>query len=481
VIAHLLDKHYKGDFLEAVQKTVPLLEGAFALAIIHKDHPDQVIAVAHESPMVIGLTEKEGFVASDSQAFLPYTDQAVFLSNAEIAVVKQGSVEVFTIKNERVSKTVETLSLSANAVSKGEFEHYTLKEIFEQKQTVRNAFASRFSEELATAFFEGISEHLVGLQEIERILILGCGTSWHAGYVAAYMIEEMARIPVEIEISSEFRYKNPIIHKNTLVVAISQSGETADTLAAVRELKAKSAKIFAICNVQGSSLVREADYTCFLHAGPEIGVCSTKAFTSQLIVLSLLSLLLARMRHMSHEEGTEFLQALKKLPSQVQEVLSLHEEISSLAKRYARYENFFFLGRQYMFPTSLEGALKLKEISYVNANGYPAGEMKHGPIALINPECPTIALCQNSKTFDKMMSNIMEVKARKGRVVAIAQKGQEEVGNIADDLIIVPATLDPLAPVLSTVVTQLFAYYVAKERGENIDQPRNLAKSVTVE
>jgi len=481
VIAHLISANYCGNFLEAVQKTLPELEGAFSLAIVHKDHPGVIIAVAHEAPMVIGMKEQEAFISSDSHAFAPHTNQVVFLSSSEIALVKGGVVEVYTAKNERVDKPFEVLTGSAENASKGEFEHYTIKEIFEQQQTVRNAFASRFSEEFGTAVFEGFSEHFAELHSIERILILACGTSWHAGYVAAYMIEEMARIPVQVEISSEFRYKNPIVHKNTLVIAISQSGETADTLAAVRELKAKAVKIFAICNVQGSSLVREADYTFFLHAGPEIGVCSTKAFTSQLVVLSLISLFLARMNDMTCEEGIHFLTALKKLPEQIKEVLSLHKEIESLAKSYAHYENFFFLGRQYMYPTSLEGALKLKEISYVNANGYPAGEMKHGPIALIGPKCPTIALCQNQKTFDKLSSNLMEIKARKGEIFAIAGEGQEEVKKIADNTLILPKTLDPLAPILTTVATQLFAYYVAKERGENIDQPRNLAKSVTVE
>lgn len=482
VIAHLVALHYEGDLVQAVQKTIPLLQGAYALAVIHKDHPNQIVAVAHESPMVIGIGAGEAFVSSDSHAFSPHTREVVFLSNSEIASIRPNKLEVVNLEMKPVDKTTEKLSHVAGDASKGQFEHYTLKEIFEQPQTIKNAYATRFIQDYGTAFFEGLSDNLQELHPVERILILACGTSWHAGCIAGYMIENMARIPVQVEISSEYRYKNPIVEKNTLVIAISQSGETADTIAAVRELKAaKGAKVFSLCNVQGSTLVRESDYTIFLHAGPEIGVCSTKAFTSQLVILALFSLQLARMRHMNREQGKEFLDELQKIPDHVKKILDQAPKIQEIAKKYAKFENFFFLGRQYMYPTSLEGALKLKEISYINAVGYPAGEMKHGPIALINEECPTVALCANSRTYEKIVSNLMEVKARKGQVIAVIEEGMEGVKEIADHTIVIPKTIDPLAPITSTIVTQLLAYYVALERGAEIDQPRNLAKSVTVE
>lgn len=481
VIAHLISECYKGDILKAVQQAIPQLKGAYALAVIHKDHPDQIIAVAHESPLVIGIGKKEAFISSDSNAFVSHTREVVFLSDSEIAVVKADKLEVFDTSLEQLSKEPQKLSFESEDISKGGYEHFTLKEIHEQPRTIRNALLSRINEEFGTAIFEELNFDINDLLTVQRILILGCGTSWHAGYLAGYMLEDKARIPVEVEISSEFRYKNPVVSPGTLVIAISQSGETADTLAAVRELKAKGAKVLALCNVQGSTLSREADATLFLRAGPEIGVCSTKAFTSQLVVLSLFTLMMARMRHMGKVEGQEFLQALKNLPEQVQQVLDKGNEIAALAKKYAKYENFFFLGRHYMFPTSLEGALKLKEISYINANGYPAGEMKHGPIALINEQCPTVALCANKLTFEKLLSNLQEVKARKGKIFAIAEENEHGLEGIADDIVRVPNTIDELASIPTTVVTQLFAYYIAKERGADIDHPRNLAKSVTVE
>lgn len=482
VIAHLLAKNYKGNLLEAINQTISLLKGAFAIVVIHKDYPDMMVAIAHESPMVIGIGNEEVFISSDSNAFSPHTREVVFLSSSEIAIVKVDKVEVYNFKNQLVTKNKEQLKFNYDDVSKGNYEHFTLKEIFEQPQTIKNAFSSRFLQEYGTAHFEGLSEHIKAFESTDRILILGCGTSLHAGYIASYMIEESARIPVQVEIASEFRYKNPVLAKNTLVIALSQSGETADTIAAARELKAaKGSFLLSICNVQGSTLARESDYTIFLHAGPEIGVCSTKAFTSQLVVLSLLALFFGRMRHMSRENGQHFINHLTMIPEQVQTILNQAPYIASLANKYAHYNNFFFLGRQYMYPTSLEGALKLKEISYINAVAYPAGEMKHGPIALINTECPTIALCGNKHTFDKMLSNLMEVKARKGPILAIIEPSQREAIQFADDVIEIPSSLDILSPILTSIALQLFAYYVALKRKTEIDQPRNLAKSVTVE
>lgn len=481
VIAHLIADLYEGDIIKAVQKAIPLLKGAYAITLVHRDYPDQIIAIAHESPLVIGIGEGESFISSDSNAFSAFTRNVIFLNNGEVAIVKVDQLQVYDSSMNPIVKESERLAEIIGDASKDHFEHYTLKEIHEQPKTIRSAMISRIMEDYGTAVFEELNIDTHELQSVQRILILACGTSWHAGYVASYMIEEMARIPVQVEISSEFRYKNPIVRPGTFVIAISQSGETADTIAAVRELKAKGAQIMAICNVYGSSLTREADTTLFLRAGPEIGVCSTKAFTSQVTVLALFSLMMARMRHMGKQEGQLFLDALQELPEKVQQILDNARHIHEIAKKYAHYENFFFIGRSYMFPTSLEGALKLKEISYINANGYPAGEMKHGPIALINEDCPTVALCANRSTYEKLLSNLMEVKARNGKVIAIAEEGEKGVQNIADEIIWIPPTIDALASIPSTVATQLLAYYIAKERGAEIDQPRNLAKSVTVE
>jgi glutamine---fructose-6-phosphate transaminase (isomerizing) len=481
VVAHLIASFYEGDFLKAVQKASALLEGAFAIAVIHKNHPDQIIAIANQAPLVIGIGTQEAFIASDSHAFSAHTREVIYLEDGEIALVMADKIEVFDATMNQVAKERAALSGHSEEVSKGDFEHYTLKEIHQQPQTIRNALSSRFLEGYGTVNFEGVNFDVNELLSVERVLILACGTSWHAGLVGAYMIEDRARIPVQVEISSEFRYKNPIIQHGTFVIAISQSGETADTLAALREVKAKGAKVLAICNVQGSTIAREADATIFLKAGPEIGVCSTKAFTSQVVVLALLTILMARMRHMSKQEGQDFLHALQKLPDQVQQVLNHSAHIQALAKKYAKYENFFYIGRRYMLPTSLEGALKLKEISYINANGYAAGEIKHGPIALLNSECPVVALCGNKMTFNKLLSNLTEVKARKAPLIAIAEEGEEKLEGIADDIIWVPETIDELATIPTTVACQLLAYYIAKERGADIDQPRNLAKSVTVE
>lgn len=488
VVAHLVGLFYEGDILRAVQKAVSLLKGAFAIALVHCDFPDQIIAIAHESPLLIGIGENETFVSSDSYAFAAYTREVIYLANSEIAVVHADKVEIYDASHAKISRKSEKLSAAIEDSSKGHFEHYTLKEINEQPQTIQRALMSRCNDEFGTAEFEEFNGDIIDLMSVERILIVACGTSLHAGYLAQYLFEDKARIPVQVEIASEFRYKNPVIPPNTLAIAISQSGETADTVAAVRELKAKGSKVLSICNVQGSTLVRESDTSIFLRAGPEIGVCSTKAFTSQVTVLALLCLMMARMRHMGKHEGQEFLHALRVLPEKVQTILDNSHQIQIIAKKYASFQSFFFLGRHYMFPTCLEGALKLKEISYINANGYPAGEMKHGPIALINEDCPTVALCANQMTFEKIHSNLMEVKSRSGPIIAIAEKDCEscsedrnDLNDVADDIIWVPATVDALAPILSTVVTQLLAYYIAKERGADIDQPRNLAKSVTVE
>lgn len=482
VIAQLLGKLYKGNLLKAVQDTVELIEGAYAIALVHRDYPNTIVAFANQAPLAIGIGDDEVFVSSDINAFAGQSKEVIYLSNSEIAVVNQEKVEIFDKFRKQIDKQPEKFSLLASEQTKEGFEHYTLKEIHEQPLSIRNALRSRLLEDYGTVVFNEDNFKTNELLGVQRILLLGCGTSLHAGQIGSYLLEDLARLPSQAEISSEFRYKNPIIPNGTYVIAISQSGETADTLAAIREVKAKGAKVLSICNVYGSSIMRESDATILLHAGPEIGVCSTKAFTSQVTVLSLLTILLARMRHMSKQEGQDLLRAIAYLPEQVQMVLDTAPRIAEVAKKYAGYDNFFFIGRRYMYPSALEGALKLKEISYINANGYPAGEMKHGPIALLGPHCPVVALCGNKATYPKLQSNLTETKARRSPLIAIAEEGfNGELKGLADDIIWIPKIIDELAPIPTTVVTQLLAYYIAKERGEDIDQPRNLAKSVTVE
>jgi glucosamine--fructose-6-phosphate aminotransferase (isomerizing) len=481
VIVQLIAAYYQGDLLEAVQKTIPKLQGSFAIAVIHRDHPDQIVVACRDMPLAVGLGEGESFVSSDTSAFLNHTNRVIFLNRSEVGLVRRDGIQVYNDRAVQVPKTSALLARQESDISKGPYPHFMLKEIFEQPDALRRAMHGRTSFEEGTARLDQLTWDDEELRSFERVIILACGTSYHAGLVAACLLEERTRIPVQVEISSEFRYKNPVLPNNSLVIAISQSGETADTLAAARELKAKGAKILAICNAPHSTLAREADCCLSLNAGPEIGVASTKAFTSQLTVLSLLALRLGRMRHMSRDEGRAFLEALYALPAQVEQVLASAPDIESIARRYCNYNNYFFVGRQYMFPTSLEGALKLKEISYINANGYPAGEMKHGPIALIDPSCPTVACCANRSTLPKLISNLMEIRARKGAIIAIAYEGATELAGIPQETIFVPETLDELAAIPTAVAMQLFAYYAARELGCEIDQPRNLAKSVTVE
>ncbi|MCP5470039.1 MAG: glutamine--fructose-6-phosphate transaminase (isomerizing) [Chlamydiales bacterium] len=481
VIAKLIGFCYKGGLLEAVQAALANLQGAFAVAVIHKSHPDQMIAAAKESPLAIGIAEDGVYLSSDARSFMKYTRKVIYLQAAEVASITENSVQVYDATTQPIDKKIEELSHEADLAEKGEFSHFMHKEIHEQKQTIRNAFASRYSMEHGSAILDELTIPDSELKKVERIVILACGTSYHAGLLASYMLEEIARIPTDVEISSEYRYRNPIVRPNTLVVAISQSGETADTLAAMQELKEKGAKIVGICNVQGSTLSRKVDSCLFLRAGPEIGVASTKAFTSQVIVLFLFALKMARMRSCSVQKGQEYLEALTALPAQAELVLAQEKEIAALAHEYGKHDNFFFLGRRYMFPTALEGALKLKEIAYINANGYAAGEMKHGPIALIDESCPTVAFGADMLTLQKLEGNLREVKARHGKVLCIAPKDAMLIRDVSDDIIWVPPTIDELAPILSTIASQLFAYHAAASRGTEIDQPRNLAKSVTVE
>lgn len=482
VIPQLISYLYKGNLLKAVQRALPLLKGAFALAAIHENHPRQIVCAARESPLAIGIGQGEMFIASDSQAFLKHTKKAIYLHSSEVALISENTVEAYNERSVPIAKETEDLGNDAEEVTKGKYPHYTLKEIYEQPQTIQNTLLSRYCEEFGKATFDEIKFTDEELQKIQQIVIIACGTSYHAGLLGSYMLQERARIPVQVEISSEFRYKNPIILPNTLAIVISQSGETADTLAAMHEIKEKGALVLGICNVQGSTLSRYVDSCLFLRAGPEIGVASTKAFTSQLILFALLTLRFARMRTMSQKEGKDFIHALNLLPEMVKKVLEQSATIESIAKAYTSYQNFFFIGRRLMYPTALEGALKLKEIAYVNANGYAAGELKHGPIALIHEDVPTIAFCADHVTYPKILSNLMEIKARNGKIVAIAPEGSLEIEKIADHVIWIPNAGDELlTPILSTVASQLLAYHFANALGLDIDQPKNLAKSVTVE
>lgn len=483
VIAQLIAHYYEGDLAAATQKALSLMQGFWGIAVIHKDHPNQIIAAARENPLAIAFnpSTQEAFLSSDPNAFHTSDLDILFLRNDELAIIQADKVEVFDPARVPVNKIAEKLTLDHFSRSKGEFEHFMLKEIFEQPETLKQALHNRLIENFGNVEFENFAISPQDLQAVKRILILACGTSWHAGLIGGSLIEEKARIPCQVEIASEFRYKNPVVSENTLVIAISQSGETLDTVAAIREVKQKGSKTIAICNVRNSTLTREADATIFLRAGPEISVCSTKAFTSQITVLSLLALLLGRQRHLDREEGQKFLSHLRQLPSLVEEVLTQEPKIRQLAERYAGYSNFFFLGRHYMFPTSLEAALKLKEISYLNASGYPAGEMKHGPIALIDSQLPVIALCGNQRTLDKMISNMMEIKARGAPLLAFVFPESPEMERIANDVVTLPDCLDELAPIPFSVALQLLAYHIARIQGTDIDHPRNLAKSVTVE
>ncbi|MCI0382307.1 MAG: glutamine--fructose-6-phosphate transaminase (isomerizing) [Chlamydiae bacterium] len=483
VIAQLISYFYRGNLSEAVKQALNLMRGFWGLAVIHKNHPNQIIATAKENPISVALSQKgkEAFLSSDPHAFNRSDLDIYFLKNHEIAHISRETIEIFDENHLPISKSPSHIHFEEMEFSKNGYDHYMLKEIFEQPQTIRNAIHGRFIQDYGTVEFENLPLTTKELLSIGRIVILGCGTSWHAGCIAASQLEEMARIPASAEIASEFRYKNPIISQDTLIIAISQSGETLDTISAVREAKNKGAKILAICNVSNSTLTREADATILLRAGPEISVCSTKAFTSQLTVLSLFAILMARLRHMSKEEGILLLDEIRALPELVSGILEKKQILQKLAKKYASFKHFFFLGRHYMYPTSLEGALKLKEISYLFADAFPAGEMKHGPLALVDKKLATIGLCGNLLTAEKIASNLMEVKARDGKILAFAPEGMDQIASIADDVFWMPKIRDELASIPYTIALQLFSYFTALELDREIDQPRNLAKSVTVE
>jgi glutamine---fructose-6-phosphate transaminase (isomerizing) len=483
VIAHLVEKFYKtgASLEEAVQRTVRQLEGTYGLVIMSKREPDKIIGVRNGSPLIVGVASGENFLASDVSAILKHTQKVVYLDDHEMATVFRDKFVTKTVDNVTTSKEVHEVDWDIEQIEKGGFDHFMLKEINEQPETITNAMRGRLVYDEGIAKLGGLNMTDDELRSIKRIMILGCGTSWHAGLIGEYIIEEHARIPVEVEYASEFRYRNPIIEPGTVTLAISQSGETIDTLEAMREAKRRGSRVLGISNVVGSTIARESDGGVYIHAGPEIGVASTKAFTSQITVLSLIALLIGRLRVMSKREGQEQIEHLQKLPSQVQRILDQDKQILEIAQAYKNDTNFLYLGRGANFPVGLEGALKLKEISYIHAEGYPAAEMKHGPIALIDKNMPVVVICPKDNAYHKILGNIAEVKARRGRIIVICNEGDNEVAAMADHVITIPQTLDFLYPVLAVIPLQLLAYHIAVLRECDVDQPRNLAKSVTVE
>jgi glucosamine--fructose-6-phosphate aminotransferase (isomerizing) len=483
VIAHLVEKFYKtsGSLEEAVRLTVSQLEGTYGLVIMSKKESDRIIGVRNGSPLIIGIADGENFLASDVSAILKHTQKVIYLDDHEMVTVRRDGFVTKTIDNVTTNKEIHQVDWDLEMIEKGGFDHFMLKEIHEQAETITNAMRGRLVYDEGIAKLGGLNMTDDELRSIKRIMILGCGTSWHAGLIGEYVIEEHARIPVEVEYASEFRYRNPIIEPGTLTLAISQSGETIDTLEAMREAKRRGSRILGISNVVGSTIARESEGGVYIHAGPEIGVASTKAFTSQITVLSVLALLLGRLRVMSKREGQEQIEHLQRLPSQVQRILDKDDQIREIAEAYSSDTNFLYLGRGANFPVALEGALKLKEISYIHAEGYPAAEMKHGPIALIDKNMPVVVICPKDNAYHKILGNIAEVKARRGRIIVICNEGDDEVAEMADHVITIPQTLDFLYPILTVLPLQQLAYHIAVLRGCDVDQPRNLAKSVTVE
>lgn len=483
VLAHLIDSFLKKgfDILKATRLALQEVDGAYGIAVIYSLEPDKIIAARKGSPLIIGLGENENFVASDVSAVLAHTKNVIYLEDGEIALLTKNDYSVRTIMDDEVIKEVQEISMTLDEIDKGGYPHFMLKEIMEQPESLRNSIRGRLLIEEGTAKLGGLENIIDKLLDVDRFLFVACGTSWHAGLVAEYMFEQFVRVPTEVEYASEFRYRNPIINKNDAVFFISQSGETADTLAALRETKLRGGIALGVCNVVGSSIARESDSGVYIHAGPEIGVASTKAFTSQLIVLALITLLIARRKNLSLENGREIAKAIAKIPDQVAEILKLNAKIEEIAEEFKDAKNFLYLGRGYNFPVALEGALKLKEISYIHAEGYPAAEMKHGPIALIDENMPVVFIAPKDATYDKIISNIQEVKARGGRIIAIASEGDEEIKDLVEHVIYIPQTVAMLKPILTVIPLQLLAYHIAVKKGLNVDQPRNLAKSVTVE
>ncbi|MGV7930792.1 MAG: glutamine--fructose-6-phosphate transaminase (isomerizing) [Spirochaetota bacterium] len=482
VIVHLIEYYYSDNTLiDSVMKALSKIEGTFGIAVVSSDEPDRIIAARRGSPLILGVGDNEMILASDASAIVEHTRRVIYLEDNEMVEITGGEYRTYDLNKNRKNKIVEDIDWDIALIEKQGYDHFMLKEIFEQPETILNAFRGRVLQETGTARLDGLRLSEEDLNGIERIIFIACGTSWHAGLVGEYLIEQYARIPVEVEYASEFRYRRPILRKGDLVIVISQSGETADTLAALREAKARGVRVLGLTNVVGSTIARESDGGVYIHAGPEIGVASTKAFTSQITVLILITILLSRRRDMTAEKGRGIIEDLIRIPEYVQRILDGSETIREIAHIYRESRNFLYLGRGIHFPVALEGALKLKEISYVHAEGYPAAEMKHGPIALIDENMPVVFIAPRDEVYEKIVSNMQEVRARNGRIIAIANEGDEEIRSLAQHVIYVPATKKIVSPLLTVVPLQLLAYHIAVMRGCDVDQPRNLAKSVTVE
>lgn len=485
VLVHLIEEIYTKVSVpleEAVRLALGEVVGAYAIVILSKNDPNKLIAARKGSPIVVGIGKDEFFVASDATPIVEYTKNVAYLNDGEVAVIADGKLTVKTIGNEIKIPFVQELEMKLEALEKGGYEHFMLKEIYEQPRSIADSMRGRFDSRNGTLKLGGLREFETKIVNAKRIIIIACGTSWHAGMVAEYLIEDLARIPVEVEYASEFRYRNPVIYEDDVVIAISQSGETADTLAAIEMAKSKGATIFGVCNVVGSSIPRATHAGSYTHAGPEIGVASTKAFTAQVTVLTLLALQIAHKRgSIAESRFRQILNELEAIPQKVEKALQSNDKILAIAQEYKNARNFLYLGRGYGFPVALEGALKLKEISYIHAEGYPAAEMKHGPIALIDAEMPVVVIATKHGSYEKVVSNIQEVRARKGKIIAIVTEGDTQVKELADYVIEIPETDEILVPLVSVVPLQLLAYHIAVLRGCNVDQPRNLAKSVTVE
>ncbi len=486
VLVYLIEDIQKNEnvgLYEATRIALNQVIGAYAIVLISKLEPNILVAARKGSPLVIGIGDDDYYIASDASPIIEYTRQVVYLEEEEIALVGLNKkLEIKTIKNKLKTPYIQALEMNLSAIEKGGFEHFMLKEIYEQPRSIRDSFRGRLSLDNGVVSLGGIKDYEQKLVNAKRIIIIACGTSWHAGMVGEYLFEDLARIPVEVEYASEFRYRNPVIYEDDIVIAISQSGETADTLAAIKLAKSKGATILGICNVVGSSIARETHAGSFTHAGPEIGVASTKAFTAQVTVLTLMALLIANKKgSIAQSRFQRLLFELNSIPEKVEEVLKTNSRIIEIANKFKDVRNFLYLGRGYNFPVALEGALKLKEISYIHAEGYPAAEMKHGPIALIDAQMPVVFIATNKGTYEKVQSNIMEVKARKGQIIAIVTEGDTQVKKIANHVIEIPECEELLVPLLATIPLQLLSYHIAVMRGCNVDQPRNLAKSVTVE
>lgn len=474
-----LPSHQSG--IDAIKEAIKMLRGTYGLAVIFKQWPDAIFAARLGSPLVIGIGKGEHFVASDASPLAGYTDRIVYLADHQVACVTAGSLEISHRDQGIIIHDVHQIQIDSRKVELDGFEHYMLKEIFEQPKSVKDAMRGRLNDDDATPVFGGLNMTSQQLRKIKRIVLTACGTSWHSALVGEYLLEEIAQIPVEVEYASELRYRNPPMDPDTVVFAITQSGETADTLGALREMKRKGHQTLAICNVVGSSIAQEADGGIYLHAGPEIGVASTKAYTSQCTVLAMLALYFGRLRHVSYNAGRRMMDRIREIPDAIGSALESNEAVAEIAKKYQHCNNFLYLGRHYNFPTALEGALKLKEISYVHAEGYPAAEMKHGPIALVDENTPSVFVMPNGFIYEKVMSNLEEIKARGGPVIAIAAEGDERVAEVADDVIFIPEIDEFLQPIVSVIPLQLLSYHIAILRDCDVDKPRNLAKSVTVE